>query len=111
MVLDNDYIDAMGDNIDLSKIMMMEDQEKQVIKEVEEVKDPRKIPERKTVDDNAIFEQQCVVPDLHPMHSLPVLTCKEYNEFMYSQNENLFQNCDWTESESISNQHIKGTVQ
>ena len=54
--------------------MECENQKSQVLPNVEKVIDPRK----QTVGDKRkaepeIFEQQCIVPDLHPMHDLPAL--------------------------------------
>ena len=77
LIIDNDYIEAIGESIDLGKIMTLENQDKQLIKIPEKVEDPRKINQTKTLAEPEVFEQTCIVPDLHPMRELPAITCEE----------------------------------
>ena len=81
MIIDNDYIEIIGESIDLNQIMKLENQDKQVIKEIKKLEDPRKVPQTKKSTEPEVFEQTCIVPDLHPMHSLPAIACDEEINF------------------------------
>ena len=83
LVLDNDYIDFVGESVDLTQVMRLENQQKMVIKEKMgsdkpgKIGDPRKKPQEDQKTDSIIFEQPCVVPEMHPMHNLPALNNNE----------------------------------
>ena len=80
IILDTEYIDTVGENIDPRKIMCLENQEKQVLTKQKlnenKIEDPRTKKPTESKDEE-IFEQRCVIPDLHPMKKLPALACEE----------------------------------
>ena len=76
IILDSEYIDTIGEDIDPKQVMSLENQEKQVLIPKKSVEDPRKTPKQE-VKKPEIFEQRCIIPELHPMKSLPALSCNE----------------------------------
>lgn len=52
--------------------MTLENQEKHVIPELPKTEDPRTSKGGRSKNDE-VFEQRCVIPELHPMKSLPAL--------------------------------------
>ena len=60
--------------------MSLENQNKQVIEQPKKVEDPRLNTPRPNPEPG-VFEQTCIVPDLHPMKNLTALKCEEIINF------------------------------